>query len=252
MLTTGPIRGALLVALLLAGGSYSRPVNAQTEAREFTGTIGRTLKIRIKLARGPYVMRGTYSYDRVGKDIRLAGAVSADGTFYLNEFDEKGNATAKFDGSFVTDDWMEGTWKPANGKKELPFAAQALDGRGIPVSDPSDNLSGEYRRTVQGRFDRHEATIEAWLLKDGRVRIAGESTWVGNAKTGNVNVGSADGVFGIQGGKVLFKMGDGEGSCRFTVSFGAGGLTVTDDNQRCGGLNVTFDGTYRKVGPPKS
>jgi len=27
-------------------------------------------------------------------------------------------------------------------------------------------------------------------------------------------------------------------------------ITVTDDNMNCGGMNVTFNGTYQRVGPP--
>ncbi|MEN3334090.1 MAG: hypothetical protein V7641_3455 [Blastocatellia bacterium] len=245
------IRSSLLCAMIITFAASAHAASAQSGKREFVGTIGAS-KIRMKLVNTPDEFLGSYLYERVGEDIRLAGAVSGDHTFYLNEFDVNGKATAKFEGRFVTDDWIEGTWSSATtGKKELLFSAWVLDGKGIPAADPNDQFSGEYRRVDQGRFDKDTATLSVWLLKDGRIRVSGDSTWIGNAKTGNVNVGGTDGMAGAQGGKWLFKSGDGEDDCRFTMRFSAGGLTVTDDNARCGGLNVSFDGTYRKTNPPK-
>jgi len=242
--------GGLLcvILMMLAGGA--RPSAAQTGGREYVGTVG-TLKVRMKLTRTPNEWLGSYAYERVGQDIRLGGAVSGDGTFYLNEFNVNGKATAKFEGRFVTDDWIEGTWSPgALGKKPLPFSARAVGGQAIPADDPNDPFSGRYRRVYQGRFDKDTATLDVWRLKDGRVRVSGDAVWVGNAKTGNVNVGDVDGVFNPEGNRLLFRNGDDQGNCNFTVTFGNGALTVTEDNGNCGGVNVTFNGTYRKTGAP--
>jgi hypothetical protein len=244
------IRSSLLCVMIITFAAGAPLAVGQSGKREFVGTVG-TLKIRMKLVNTPDEFLGSYLYERVGEDIRLAGALSGDRTFYLNEFDVNGKATAKFEGRFVTDDWIEGTWSPASGKKELTFSAWVVNGKGIPADDPNDKLGGEYRRIYQGRFDKDTAMLNVWSLKDGRIRVSGDSTWIGNAKTGNVNVGSADGIAGLQGGKGLFKSGDSEDACSFTITFGANTLTVTDDNARCGGLNVSFDGTYRKINPPK-
>nr|MDQ2938873.1 hypothetical protein [Acidobacteriota bacterium] len=69
---------------------------------------------------------------------------------------------------------------------------------------------------------------------------------------GNVNVGEEDGIFELQGRKLLFKAGDGDDDCRFMITFGADSLLITEDNLRCGGLNVSFDGRYKKIGPANS
>jgi hypothetical protein len=244
-------RGGLLCLMLITLAGGARAQAAQGGEREFVGTINNTLKIRMKLTRKPNEWLGSYAYERVGKAIRLAGAVSGDDTFYLNEFDENGTATAKFDGRFVTDDWIEGTWAPATaGKKELSFSAWAVDGRAIPADDPSDKLSGSYRRVYRGRFDKDAASLDVWRLKDGRYRVSGDAIWVGNVATGNVNVGSTEGVYNLSGNRLLVKSGDEDG-CNFTITFGAGALTVADDTGNCGGVHVTFDGTYRKTSPPK-
>lgn len=67
-------------------------------------------------------------------------------------------------------------------------------------------------------------------------------------KTGYVNDGQVDGIFALQGSKVFLKANEGF-DCRFTITFGKGSLVITDDNLKCGGLNVSFNGRYRRIGP---
>jgi hypothetical protein len=224
-----------------------------SDEREFVGTINNTLRVRIKLSQSGKTLSGTYAYERVGKSLRLNGAMTSENEFYLNEFDERGRQTGKFDGKFVSKDWIEGTWVSNTTKKEMPFSAWAVDGKEIPVADAQDRVSGQYKRVDQrGRFDRDAAVLNVWLLKDGEVRVVGDATWVGNASTGNVNVGQVDGVFALQGNKLFLKSGDGDDDCRFTITFGMDSLVVSEDNLKCGGMNVSFDGKYRKVGPAKA
>src|ERR1700730_15851102 len=81
-----------------------------SDEREFVGTINNTLRVRIKLSQSGKTLSGSYAYERVGKSLRLNGAMTSENEFYLNEFDERGKQTGKFDGKFVTRDWLEGTW----------------------------------------------------------------------------------------------------------------------------------------------
>ena len=173
--------------------------------------------------------------------------------FYLDEVDERGSKTGKFEGKFVSKDWIEGTWSSTGTKKEMPFSAWATDGQQIPAAKADDRVSGEYKRVdKKGRFDRDTSVLDVWLLKDEELRVKGYSSWVGNVRAGNVNVGEVDGIFELRGSKLVLKSGDVDDECRFTITFAADSLTVTEDNLKCGGLNVSFDGKYRKVGPPKS
>lgn len=243
-------RMLMCLMLLIALTASARPVYRQAGVeKEFVGTINRTLKIRMKLSKSGKAMGGSYVYESVGQKLRLNGTVDED-EFELNESDERGTQTGKFAGKFVTDDWLEGTW--TSGKKELPFTAFATGGKRVPASDPNDKISGEYQRYYQGRPDKDTSVLDIWQLKNGGVRVLGNSTWVGNAKTGNVNVGAIDGVYDLKGSKVLVSDGDDPDDCHFTITFAANALTVTKDNLKCGGLNVSFDGQYRKTGPPKS
>ncbi len=242
----------LCLTMLVALTASARPALPQSsDEREFVGTINNTLRVRLRLSQSGKVLSGSYVYERIGKSLRLNGAMTDENEFYLDEFDERGSQTGRFEGKFVTKDWIEGTWSSTSTKKELPFRAWALDGKQIPAANAHDRLSGEYRRVDQrGRFDRDSSTLNVWLLKDGQVRVAGGSSWVGNARTGNVNVGEVDGIFELQGSKLFFKGSDGV-DCRFTITFDTDYLTVTEDNLQCGGLNVSFDGKYHKVGPAK-
>jgi hypothetical protein len=241
---------AMLIALT---GSARTVADQSSDGREFVGTINNTLRVRIRLSQSGNILGGSYAYERVGKSLKLNGAMTSEKEFYLDEFDERGRQTGKFEGNFVSKDWLEGTWSSTSTKKEMPFSAWAIDGKQIPATDTPDRVSGQYRRVdKRGRFDRDSATLNVWLLKDGQVRVAGDSTWVGNETTGNVNVGNVDEVFALEGNKLFFKSGDGDDDCRFTIMFGRESLLVTEDNLKCGGLNVSFDGKYRRVGPAKS
>lgn len=242
-----------LAMLISLTASASTVPDQSSDQREFIGTINNTLRVRMRLSQSGKILSGSYAYERVGKGLKLNGAMTSEKEFYLDEFDERGHQTGKFEGKFVSKDWLEGTWSSTSTKKEMPFSAWATDGKQIPAADAQDSVSGQYRRVDnRGRFDRDSATLNIWLLKDGQIRVAGDSTWVGNERTGNVNIGNVDGIFARQGNKLFFKDGDGDDDCRFTIMFGGDSLRVTEDNFQCGGLNVSFNGKYRRVGPAKS
>lgn len=243
--------------MLMALTSRARPVPAQSnDEKEFVGTINKTLRVRIRLSRSGNVLSGSYTYERIGTSLRLSGAMTSGATsaeeFYLNEFDERGRQTGKFEGTFASKDWLEGTWSATGTKREMPFSAWAIDGKQVPAANADDRVSGEYKRVNKmGKFDGDIAELDLWLLKDGEVRVLGYSSWVGDEASGNINVGNEEGIVELQGSKVFFK-GDGDDDCRFTITLGVNSLLVTDDNLKCGGLNVSFDGTYRKVGQATS
>ncbi len=83
------------------------------------------------------------------------------------------------------------------------------------------------------------------------VKIQGDATWVGDAETGQVNVGEISGVFSLEGNSVTYYelLEDApEDYCKFTLTFGTKSLTVTGDNGQCGGMNVSFNGKYKLKG----
>lgn len=107
-------------------------------------------------------------------------------------------------------------------------------------------VSGKYERFYRGKPDKHSATVNIFELEKNRVRIVGSAVWVGNADTGNVNLGEIDGVFPLKGNKVHYS-GSENDSCRLTITFIRDALIVSDDNSQCGGLNVSFNGEYQSI-----
>ena len=244
-----PRRLLLLGVLALAANSFASPHQLQRE-REFAGTINKTIKIRMKLSQDGNEIRGVYYYEKVGKELQLNGSVTGE-QVTLKESDQNGNQTGIFKGHFVNPDLIEGTWTNTDGTKTFSFSVSASSGEPRTLQSPS-SVEGQYKRlNARGKVDYHSAEIDIQLLKDGRVRVQGDATWVGNPDTGNVNTGQIDGTFALQGNKVIYKDDGGEYACRFTMTFVKDLLIVTEDNGNCGGLNVSFDGKYKKFGPPK-
>ena len=116
------------------------------------------------------------------------------------------------------------------------------------MSMTKQSISGEYQRYYRGKPDKDAATLTIRELSDDRVKIKGNAIWIGNEETGNVHDGEIEGIFVRQGNKVDYQDSESkEEGCRLTITFAENTLTVTDDNLQCGGLNVTFDGVYRKL-----
>jgi len=245
LLTAGAV-GLCLAMMIIRPTAAHAAFPQATPAKEFVGTINYTLGIRIRLSQADGILTGSYLYEKIGKNLRLEGKIKNDTDFVLAETDERGNPTGSFEGEFVSKDWIEGTWYSPDKKKSLAFSAWIPGGEQAPASTPNDKISGQYKRMVRGKLDRHAATLDIWRLKDGRVRVKGDALWVGDPKTGNVNTGDADGIFGLEGSKIFYK----DDTCSFAIQLGADSLTVTDDTLNCGGMNVTFDGEYKKVGKP--
>jgi len=111
-------------------------------------------------------------------------------------------------------------------------------------------ISGKYERYYRGNRYKHSASINVFELQKNRARVLGSAIWVGNAASGNVNVGEIGGVFPLDGTKLHYNEPE-EDSCLLTITFAKNALVVTDDNSRCGGLNVSFNGEYRKLGTGK-
>lgn len=244
-----PRRLLLLSVLALSVNAFASLHQVKRE-REFAGAINKTIKIRMKLSQSGNEIRGTYSYEKVGKELQISGSVSGD-QVTLNETDEHGNQTGAFKGRFVNPDLIEGTWTNADGTRTFFFSVSAAS-NGPRTPPSSSSVGGQYKRlNAKGTLDYHSAEIDVQLLGDGRVRVQGDATWVGNPKTGNVNTGQIDGTFALNGDKVIYNDDGGDQGCRFTMTFTRDLLIVTDDNGNCGGLNVSFDGRYKRFGPPK-
>jgi uncharacterized protein len=100
------------------------------------------------------------------------------------------------------------------------------------------------RYDEKGKPDYHSASLTLYTLENGKVKIVGTSTWVGDVATGNVNTGQVNGIATLQGDQARYKDVTG---CEFIVLVGQDALTVYNDNGQCGGMNVVFNGYYKRI-----
>lgn len=106
---------------------------------------------------------------------------------------------------------------------------------------------------IAGDYERHDknASISVQAVEYEQFHITGNAVWIGNAKTGNVNIGELDGLFELEGNTLHYHSGQDEWACKLTLTFSKNRLTVSDDNGYCGGNNVRFDGEYDKKSAKK-
>jgi hypothetical protein len=109
----------------------------------------------------------------------------------------------------------------------------------------AQNLSGKYERILNGKPDTNSATITIEEKGNGKVHVEGDAVWVGNAATGHVNNGEIKGDSAVANNLILYR--DPSTGCRMTIAIVKDGLKVSKTTSACGGLNVTFNGTYRKA-----
>jgi uncharacterized protein len=111
-----------------------------------------------------------------------------------------------------------------------------------PATDAAAKWNGEYDRYWKGEKDKDQASLLLVGLSDHRLYASGSAVWNGpNAANGQVNVGEIQGVGVLEGGKAVFDLH----GCAATLALGDKGIEVEDESG-CGGLNVTFKGTYRR------
>jgi hypothetical protein len=112
-------------------------------------------------------------------------------------------------------------------------------------------VSGRYETgNYLGKKSSFGAEVNILLLDDGGVRVQGNAVWVNPANPDSVHTGEVNGTAKLEGDKAYYReSSDDSDSCRF-IRFSNPTIIVTDDNLKCGGMNVTFEGAYERVGPP--
>lgn len=106
---------------LAAGGTMPTGVS-----KSFTGTIGETLQLQMKLLREGDRITGSYFYKKVGTPIAISGTVDKNGQVVIEEFDTGGKQTGAFKGTWKEDEEglivIAGNWTKPNGDKKTPFS----------------------------------------------------------------------------------------------------------------------------------
>jgi hypothetical protein len=237
---------ALIAFVLPTGNVVALQIK---EEREFSGAINRSIRIKMTLSQKGNSLSGSYYYEKVGKPITLSGSINGQ-QFTLKEYNESGNNTGTFSGRFVTPDTIEGSWSNADASKTYPFSLKAGGVTTRPQTSTPGSVDGKYERLdAKGRIEKDSgAELNVETQPDGMIRVEGDATLVINAKTGNVRTGEISASAKLNGNHLNL---EGDGGCQIKIVFGKGSLEVTEDNGQCGGLGVSFIGSYKRTGAPK-
>ncbi len=228
---------AFSAALLL----FCTHLTAQPKEWNLNGTMtagAKKLALTMTLTKEGTQLSGSYRYVSQGADIMLVGIVGDGGNAVIEEFAEKSKRTGIFNGT-LSASGFEGTWSSPDGKKRLPVSLKTANESSKKLS--AQDVAGTYKRA--SKTTPAEITIKA--LPDGSVAVKGEALWIGSKD--NVHTGTLDGNFALQGAIIIYS--DKDSQCKLTLEFKGETLVVTGDgaNGSCGGMNVTFDGTYKRV-----
>lgn len=123
---------------------------ALTFDESYVGSLGGKIRIRAKLTRAGGKLTGVYRYARSKEDLRLAGTVSADGRFVLQESNAKGQITGVFQGIFLRQSGAVGDWSSPDGKHSFHFGLQRGDAY-------PETLTLEYGGHLAPQEDHREA-----------------------------------------------------------------------------------------------
>lgn len=95
-----------------------------------------------------------------------------------------------------------------------------------------------------GQWSGGEASFSIVLEGDKLVLKDGEAFWHGSGP-GQIHTGEASGPLQRVGPNHL-KLDQGDDGCVIDLKYGARGTIDAEDNNRCGGMNVSFSWTYER------
>ncbi|WP_343519535.1 hypothetical protein [Sphingomonas sp.] len=102
--------------------------------------------------------------------------------------------------------------------------------------------------TGDWKFEDASITIKPGT-RWGHHHVAGIATWGGHdperVARGGVNIGDFESDLVPRGDRMSYVESDDPNLCRVDMRL-IGPYLLVEDNSRCGGLNVTFSGTYRR------
>lgn len=93
----------------------------QSFNKTLRGTINDRFPIQMTLQRRGTTLTGTYYYLKQGINITLEGTIDQGGNVNLNGLDRDGTWIDMFQGRFISDSELVGTWSKPNGERSAPF-----------------------------------------------------------------------------------------------------------------------------------
>ena len=130
------------------------------------GEIARGLRIEMQLVREGSKLSGSYSYERIGKDIPVRGTIDEAGSMVLEEF-VKGQKTGIFTGNFVSAARIEGKWsKPGSTRSRDFFLVTTGLPQTMPASDDQGTIGPQHGEQLPGDSVKRDQELLAEAKSD--------------------------------------------------------------------------------------
>lgn len=215
---------AIFLSLFLSATAF--PANPLHTS--YSGTINKTLKIKMKLNFEDKKIAGSYFYEKNKTEIPLKGSIDDLDHFEIQEYDSKGNVTGVFRGEHTGILELEGDWSKPGSDRKMPFVLKA-----DPVfgNGKSAGWAGTWNYVKTTQFDRCSIDIGNEQPERFDFEIAAES---------GGNAGSMEGTARIAGTKALWT--DNETGCKVKMTLKGQSLYLetTEECQEFAGNGVQF------------
>ena len=114
----------------------------------------------------------------------------------------------------------------------------------LTADNTTKKWTGFYSRHINKKKDTDNSEIILIALENSKIYVEGSAIWIGNVKTGNVNLGELRGIGELRGSVLSEVVKDELCSAKFILT--ANNTLLVDGESGCGGMNVTFNGEYWK------
>ena len=128
----------------------------------------------------------------------------------------------------------------------------------ISILSKLGDINGHYVSQIDANNYNNEIFFDFQKVDDKDIKFQANSYWVG-PNSGNVNTGVIGGVIPLVDGKAIYsdnytepkeaydpKQPDKFQGCHAEITFNQDSTIHVEDNYNCGGMNVTFNGDYRR------
>ena len=105
-------------------------------------------------------------------------------------------------------------------------------------------FTGRYVRVLNGKKDSNQADLLLIGLSDSRVLISGTALWISPSNPSSVHTGEINGRGILRGG--IIASADKAELCSANFQLIESGSLRVEYESGCGGLNVTFNGLYKR------
>lgn len=128
----------------------------------YQGTIGKDLRVILRIRSAGEVLTGDYFYEARGIHLKLRGTLSPTGAIAIDETNSQGKVTGHFKGQQTASGNLEGTWLSPDAARKLSFGVERMqrDLTANPVIVIKRMIRHKERAESQGPFETKPGVCE--------------------------------------------------------------------------------------------